>query len=165
MSLKFSNLTRNLVRTLEPGSKLTEHGITIERLSSGDLRYSVNVMVDGRRIHRVIGRESDGVTREQAERAIESLRTQAREQRLNLPKGRKAAPLFQQAAADYLARLEEEGGKAIQRKERHLSLRLVPFFSKLRLDAITGSETHRYARQRQSGGAKPVTCSPETRPV
>jgi hypothetical protein len=30
-------------------------------------------MVDGERIHRVIGRESDGTTREQAERAIERL--------------------------------------------------------------------------------------------
>lgn len=161
MALKFGILTRHAVRSLIFGSKLTEHGITIERLSSDDLRYSVNVMVDGRRIHRVIGRESDGVTREQAERVIESLRTHAREQRLNLPKGRKVAPSFPRAAADYLARLAEEGGKAVPRKERHLSLRLVPFFSTLRLDGITGSDTHRYARQRQSSGAKPGTINRE----
>ena len=59
-------------------------------------------MVDGQRIHRVIGMESDGVTREQAENAIEKLRTEAREGRLNLPKGRKIALGFQEATAKYL---------------------------------------------------------------
>jgi hypothetical protein len=46
-------------------------------------------MVDGQRIHRVIGRESDGTTRTQAEDFIEKVRTEARHGRLNLPKGRK----------------------------------------------------------------------------
>ena len=61
VSLRFSRLDRLAVRKLEPGEKITEHGITVERLANGDLRYSVNVMVDGLRIHRVIGKESDGV--------------------------------------------------------------------------------------------------------
>ncbi|MWN70133.1 hypothetical protein, partial [Escherichia coli] len=90
MALKFARLTRPAIRALAIGEKLAEHGVIAERLKTGDVRYSVNVMVDGQRIHRIVGRESEGVTREQAERAIESFRTKAREGRLDLPSGRKA---------------------------------------------------------------------------
>src|SRR5688572_8288350 len=114
MALKFGRLTRPALRALEAGHRLTEHGITAERLPNGDLRYSVNIMVDGQRIHRVIGRESERVTREQAERAIEKFRTAAREDRLDLPKGRKVHRTFAEAADDYLTRLEESGGKNLK---------------------------------------------------
>ena len=40
--------------------------------------YAVNVMVNGQRIHRVIGRESDGTTRTQAEEFIEKARQDAK---------------------------------------------------------------------------------------
>ena len=50
------------MRSLRPGGTLTEHGINFERIANGDGVFSVNVMVDGERIHRVIGRESEGVT-------------------------------------------------------------------------------------------------------
>lgn len=83
MAQKFSKLTRSNVRKLQAGQKLSEHGIIFERLDSGDGRYSVNIMVDGQRIHRVVGKESDGVTREQAEKFIEQVKTDARQQRLN----------------------------------------------------------------------------------
>jgi hypothetical protein len=62
MSVRFSALDRRLIRQLKPGEKASEHGITVERLTDGDLRYEVGVMVDGKRIHRVIGKASDGVT-------------------------------------------------------------------------------------------------------
>ena len=99
MSLKFTKLTRDACRKAKPGDSISEHGISFERTANGDGRWKINVMVDGQRIHRVIGKESDGVTREQAENAIEKLRTEAREGRLNLPKGRKIALGFQEAAA------------------------------------------------------------------
>ena len=70
------------IRQLGTGQAINEHGITVERLANGDLRYSVNIMVDGRRIHRVIGRESDGVTRTQAEEFIERARSKARDDQL-----------------------------------------------------------------------------------
>jgi hypothetical protein len=57
--LKFSKLNRPELRKLASGQKVTEHGITFERLSNGDGVYSVNIMVDGQRIHRVIGRKTD----------------------------------------------------------------------------------------------------------
>jgi hypothetical protein len=65
MSKTFTKLTRPAMRKLAAGDKLNEHGITFERQANSDGVFSVNVMVDGQRIHRVIGRESDGTTRTQ----------------------------------------------------------------------------------------------------
>jgi hypothetical protein len=67
MTRSFVKITRTRIRTLQPGERLTEQGITFERLSNGDGLFSVNVMVDGKRIHRNLGRESDGVIRTTAE--------------------------------------------------------------------------------------------------
>jgi len=75
MAIKFLKLTRPEIRKLEAGHKIMEHGITFERFANGDGRYTVNIMVDGQRIHRVIGKESDGVTRKQT-RKINSGQTQ-----------------------------------------------------------------------------------------
>ena len=57
------------------------------------------------------GKESEGVTRNQAEDLIAKLRTDARHGRLNLPQGRKLIFGFSQAAEKYLNKLKEEGGK------------------------------------------------------
>jgi hypothetical protein len=125
MAKTFQKLTRPAMRKLSLGKKIAEHGITFERLANGDGVFTVNIMVDGQRIHRVIGRESDGTTRTQAEEFIEKVRRDAREGRLNLLKGRKVALEFQDAAAKYLARLPEEGGKDLVMKERRLRIHLV----------------------------------------
>ena len=66
MAIKFKKLTRINIRKVHPGDKIQEHGICLERLTNGDGRYTVNIMVDGVRVHRVIGKESEGVTRKQA---------------------------------------------------------------------------------------------------
>jgi hypothetical protein len=91
MAKTFIKLTRLIMRRLLPGKKLNEHGIEFERTTNGDGVFTVNIMVDGERIHRVIGRESDGTTRTQAEEFIEKARQDAKAGRLNLPKGRKTA--------------------------------------------------------------------------
>ncbi len=111
MTLRFTRLTRPAVRKLHAGERITEHGITAEGLKDGDVRYSVNVMVDGERIHRVVGRESEGTTRTQAEEFITRVRSEAREGRLSLPKGRKTQLSFASAADAYLKKLKEIGGK------------------------------------------------------
>jgi hypothetical protein len=74
MAKAFVKLTRPAMRKLKPGEKIIEQGISFERLANGDGVFTVNVMVDGQRIHRVIGRESDGTTRTQAEEFIEKVR-------------------------------------------------------------------------------------------
>jgi len=71
MVARFTRLTRPAMRKLAPGRRLHQHGIAYEKLPNGDGRFLVNVMVDGQRVHRVVGLESAGVTREKAEQLIE----------------------------------------------------------------------------------------------
>ena len=144
MAQRFSILTRTQIRKLKPGEKLAEHGITTERLSDGDLRFSINIMVDGTRIHRVVGRQSDGVTRTQCEDFIARARSDARAGRLSLPKGRKLPLTFKAAAGANLERLEGAGGKNIAIKRRHFRMYLIPFFGSARLDGITSFTVARY---------------------
>jgi hypothetical protein len=118
-------------------------------------------MVDGQRIHRVIGRESDGVTRKQAEDFIEKARRDAREGRWNLPKGRKVALGFRKAANQYLERLEEEGGNDLVMKERRLRIHLVPFWGDKPLSSISSFDLERYKKNRVEQGAKVGTINRE----
>ena len=149
MAKTFTKLTRPLMRKLAAGERLNEHGITFERQASGDGVFTVNVMVDGQRIHRVIGRESDGSTRTQAEEFIERVRQDAKAARLNLPAGRKLPMLVKNAAAKYLVRLSESGGKDLKMKRTRLDLHLLPFFGEMPLASVTSFDIERYKRQRQ----------------
>jgi integrase len=163
MALKFTRLTRADIRKLKSGQRIHEHGITVERLRNGDLRYSINVMVDGQRIHRVVGRESENVTREQAERTIETFRTKAREGRLDLPTGRKVHRTFAEAAEDYLERIEHhpKHGRNIGPKRRHIRQRLVPYFKALRADKLTDFAVSHYIKHRRDEGASTATINRE----
>lgn len=167
MSLRFSRLTRPKVRALSSGKKISEHGITAERLTNGDIRYSINVMIDRQRIHRVIGRDSEGVTRKQAERAIEVLRTRAREDRLDLPKGKKTHKTLAEAAKEYLQRLTEtlgegqKGFKDLPNKRRILQNYLIPYFGKRRADQVTSFLVKHYQRKRIDDGAKIASINRE----
>jgi integrase len=161
LALRFRHLDRPAIRRLAAGQKITEHGITAERLVDGDIRWSVNIMVDGQRIHRVIGRESEGVTRTQADEFIEKARSDAREGRLSLPPGRKTHLAFSDAADKYLKQLEETGGKNMTAKERQLKLYLKPFFKSQRLDSISSFTVDRYKRQRVEAGSSNGTVNLE----
>lgn len=157
----FQKLTRPNIRKLAPGQKLTENGIGFERLANGDGVYSVNIMVDRVRVHRVIGRESEGTTRSQCEIFIEIARTAAREERLALPSGRKVALTFPEASKQYLAKLEEIGGKGIDRKKCQLDLHLQPFFREKALAKITSFDLERYKKHRVDEGASFATVNRE----
>jgi integrase len=161
MAKAFLKLTRPAMRKLLPGGKIMEHGITFERLANGDGVFTVNVMVDGQRIHRVIGRESDGTTRTQAEAFIEKSRLAAREGRLNLPQGRKIALGFREAASQYLQRLVEEGGKDLVMKRRRLPIHLVPFFGDTPLSQISTFDVERYKKSRVGEGVQVGTVNRE----
>jgi integrase len=137
MSLRFSRLDRPSIRQLKPGQKITEHGISAERLADSDVRFSVNIMVDGARIHRVLGKESEGVTRTQAEQFIQQARADARSDRLSLPTHRKLPLTFVNAADVYLKKLKEINGKDYKNNEQHIRLHLGPYFGKLRLDRVS----------------------------
>lgn len=161
MAIRFSKLTRPAIRALKVGGSLTEHGITFRRDANGDGVYSVNIMVDRRRIHRVIGRESEGVTRQQAEDFIAQARTDARRQRLELPEGRKTPLGFEESASRYIQRLRDGDGKNIDIKERQLKQHLVPFFAMKPLSAIESFDVERYKKARRSGGAAKATVNRE----
>jgi integrase len=118
-------------------------------------------MVDGQRVHRVIGKESDGVTRKQAETFIEKARTDARRGRLNLPKGRKLRLEFRGVAETYLRRFAEQGGRDICKKRERLNLHLIPFFRHKPLAEVSTFDVDRYKKHRQQEGARPGTINRE----
>ncbi len=160
MARKFKVITREKMRALKPGDKgKIEHGIVFERLANGDGRFSINIMVDAQRIHRVIGRESEGVTRKQAEDYIEQIKTEARQGRLNLPKGRKMVLAFDKAADLYLDKLKEEGGKDLKMKKMRLSHNLIPFFTGKPVMQIGSFDIERFKKKRIDSGVTPGTVN------
>lgn len=138
------------MRRLKFGDKITEHGIAFDRLRSGDGRFSVNIMVDGQRIHRVLGRESDGTTRTLAEQFVNQLRTDAKRHRLSLPKGRKREQSFKEAAEQYMQRLEAGDGKDLKQKVHRLALHLIPFFATKPLSKISSFDVELYKKYRRN---------------
>lgn len=161
MSKRFSKLTRHALRALPPGGSIAEHGIIFRRDAAGDGVFSVNIMVDRKRVHRVIGRESEGATREQAENFIARARTDSRRDRLELPEGRKTVLGFSEAATRYVARLREIGGKNINAKERQLRQHLIPFFGAKPLSHIESFDIERYKKAREGAGAAKATANRE----
>ena len=161
MAIKFSKLTRPSIRSLKASQKISENGITFERLANGDGRYSVNIMVDGQRIHRTIGKESEGVTRKQVEDFIEQVKTESRTGRLNLPEGRKLTLGFKEAAFAYLKRLPEEGGKDLKAKTMRLNQHLTPFYKSKPLSGIYTFDVERYKKHRLDYKAAPGTVNRE----
>ena len=147
MSRKFDKLTREAMRALPAGKHIVEHGITYIKLKNGDGRFQACIMVNGKRIHRVIGNESEGITRTQAEQAIEKFKHGGRENRLSLPKGRKLPMSFKQAAAQYEERLEVEDGKSLAIKKRQLKQKLIPFFGDTALEEINSFQIEQFKSQ------------------
>ena len=88
-------------------------------------------MADDKRIHGIAGRESHGMTRTQAEELIAKVRTDAKHNRLSLPKGRKVPLEFDAAATRYLECLLEEGDKELKARKHRLEDRLLPFCGRL----------------------------------
>ena len=147
MAKIFQKLTRQEMRKLSACEKIIEHGIAFERMGNGDGTFSINIMADRVRVHRVIGRESDGTTRTQAEEFIEKIRRDCRDDRLGLPKGRKTSLGFREAAAkQYILRMHDEGGKGIKRKHHILDLHLVPFFGDTPIGRLTSSDVERFKK-------------------
>ncbi|WP_395001536.1 tyrosine-type recombinase/integrase [Sphingomonas sp.] len=161
MSIRAGRMNRTAIRALAPGEKITEGGVIATRLANGDTRYSVNIQVDGERIHRVVGLESEGTTHHQARMAIEKWKTEARTGRLDLPKGRKLHRSFSEGSAEYMQRLKETGGKNILIKERHFKQRLDPYFGNTRIDQIKDFAVLHYVRERLVAGATQATVNRE----
>lgn len=150
MAKKFEKLTAPNLKTLAPGAEITENGIRFRRAKKDDGIWGVFVMVDGQRISRTLGRQSEGVTRKKAENFVEQARTDARHGRLNLPKGRKTVLRFDEAAEKYLERLEQGDGRNLKKKREQLRLHLKPFFGEMPLSGISTFAVDRYKKHRLS---------------
>jgi integrase len=159
--MKFERLTRPAMRALLPGQSLTEHGITYKVFRKKGGRFEVNFMVEGERIHRVVGWELDGTTLTTAVEYMEQKRAAAREGRNNLPKGRKLHLTLEAAADQYVQRLKESDGKNLVKKEQHLKLHLKPYFGHLQLTKICETEIGRYKAKRKKDGAAVGTINRE----
>jgi hypothetical protein len=130
-------------------SRIRESGIIAERTAAG-IHLSVNIMVDGRRVHRRFGL---GATITECRQFIEQSRTDARHGRLNLPPGRKLRLTVEKAASDYLDRLARANGRNLKIKARHLRMYLIPHFAGERLDHINDFAVERYKKARREAGA------------
>jgi integrase len=154
-------LTRLDLRKLQPGQHLTAGGIRFDRLADGDGRYTVELMVDRVRIHRVVGLESEGVTLTQAEQVIVQWRADARRERLSLPQGRKVALGFSAAADEYLQRLASSQGRNLKQKRQQLMQHFKPFLGDKPLSKIAPFDLQRYVKARQVAGAAAATINSE----
>lgn len=161
MSKRFELLTRPRMRALAPGKALSEHGIKYEKLPNGDSRFTVAFRADGKRIHRVVGLESHGITREDAEKVVAQIKTDASHDRLNLPKARKRHMTFEECASIYIQRLKESDGKNIEKKESQLKHHLIPFFKSQPLSSICETEIGRFKKKRKEAGAAIATINRE----
>jgi integrase len=159
--MKFKTLTRANIRNVERHQKLQENGIEFDRLANGDGRYRINIMVSGQRIHRLVGKESDGTTRLHAEKLLAKFRNEAHEARLNLPKGRKPTFRFKEAAEQYLEKQISTQAKNLKSKIYQLKLHLIPFFDNTPLDKIMDDDVERYKNKRLDQGVCEGTINRE----
>ena len=144
----YEKLTRIACRALKVGSSLHENGIIYTKLSNGYGRWRINVMVNGVRIHRTVGHDKDGTTREKVKAILMKLVADARDERLNLPQGRKLSLTFQECAKKYQKLMEESGGNNLIKKKEHLDNQLIPFFKQMAMDKITEFDIARYKKFR-----------------
>lgn len=141
---KYTKLIRESIKALKSQESICENNIKFERLKNGDGRYSVYGKANGIRFNRIVGLESHGVTRSQAEEVLLKLMQDAKENRFSLPKGRKNEPLFQALVKQYIDQLRQISGKNIERKEKQLETHVIPFFKNKPLSQINTFEIERF---------------------
>lgn len=144
--------------SLKPGEMVRAGGVEYLAMER-DGRWSINVMIEGKRTHRVIGRVSEGITHSDARDAIAHLRAGVQS---GVPRKRRSTSMTLTAAAsEYLDVLTSFGGKNIQEKETHLRLHLCPELGHRALDRITEEAWVAYVGRRRSEGASPATVNRE----
>lgn len=150
---------RHKLRALQPGQVVRSGGIVYTKVA-GDGRWSINVMVQGQRIHKTLGMESEGVTLSQAQDAIIRARSGLLD---GLPKRRatKRIATLAEASSQYLDYLRTHAGKNCAAKEAHLRLHLLPALGRLRLDGISEDVWLKYVSGREAEAAQPGTINRE----
>lgn len=157
--MKFRVITPANRRNLAPGQRLTEHGITIEKLADGDEKWSLVFMYLRTRVKRVLGLKSENWNATRALEYRDQIRADIREGLVTLPKGRKTPLRFAELAKWYLAELEASGGKNLSRKRLQLERRLVPTLGNLVVELITEEHVGRYRHAMIQSGLSPATVN------
>lgn len=158
----FSKLTRSAQRALKAGESISEHGITYTRLNNGDGRWSINVMVNRRRHHQVVGLESEGYTRTQAEDVIATLKASKRTAAHGVHGSRQTAALtVSQAADDYLAYLRTHDGRDVATKEMRFREHIKPHLGRRSIAKLTDDDWLGYVDARKKEGAAASTINRE----
>lgn len=158
----FAKLTRTGMRGLQPGQSISEHGITYTRLAGGDGRWTVNVMVNRRRHHQVVGLESEGYTRTQAEDLVATLKAAKRADAHGVSGSRRPASMtVASAAADYLDYLAKHDGKDLDSKRRRFQQHLTPHLGGRQVARLTDDDWLAYVATRKAEGASPGTINRE----
>lgn len=156
-----SSLTRSKLRRLAVGESVSERGVTYTRLA-GDGRWSVNVMVNRVRHHLVVGLESEGFTKTQAEAVVAALKAKKREASHGVPAPKHRARLsLARAAPIYLEHLSTHGGKDIEGKRGRFERHLVRLLGHVDLARLTELDWQRYTATRVAEGAAPGTINRE----
>jgi len=149
------------IKTLSAGQILTSGGIEARRLTN-DTAYYANVMIDGLRIRRLLGKRSEGFNLARARQAITQLKARANDKDALIQlSGKGAKPLsFEQGATEYLALSTQNGGLNLRQKRQQLTDHLVPHFGKFDLPKITAADVDCYVTTRlDSGAAAGTVCS------
>lgn len=158
----YAKLTRSSLRGLQPGQSISEHGITYTRLAGGDGRWTVNVMVNRRRHHQVVGLESEGYTRTQAEDLVATLKAAKRTDAHGVTGSRRPASMtIRQAADEYLTYLALHNGKDIQAKRMRFREHLTPHMGGKAAARLSADDWLAYVGKRLSEGASPSTVNRE----
>lgn len=161
MAIKYEILTRENMRKLQAGNYLIENCVVYKKTNNNDGIFSICARVDGQRIRRTVGKESEGVTLKLVEQVLEKLKTEAREDRLNLPKGRKLHMRLDEASEKYLTNIELEGGRNVDKKRQHLRDHIRPFFKNAVVTQITTFDIERYKKHRLEQEAAKATINRE----
>lgn len=155
------DLSRAATRKLRQGQSVTAKGITYTRLE-GDGRWSINVMVNRVRHHLVVGLESEGYTRTQAEDVIAGLKAKKREHDHGVAAPRHQARLsITKGVDDYLDFLRSHGGRDIDAKVARFSQHIVPHLGTISMAALTDDDWSRYVAIRMKEKAAPSTINRE----
>jgi integrase len=157
----FDRLSRPALRKVSIGASIAQGGIVYTRLRS-DGRWSINVMVNRVRHHIVVGLESEGFTRTQAEDVIAGLKAKKREQQHGVasPKHR-VRHSVSQAAKAYLSYLEEHGGKDIEGKRGRFDRHITRLLGNVSVAKLTENDWSKYIATRSSEGAATGTINRE----
>jgi integrase len=149
------------VRKLKTGESIAERGVTYTKLE-GDGRWSVNVMVNRARHHVVVGLESEGYTRTQAEEVIAGLKAKKREQEHGVaaPKHR-VRHNIEKSSASYLAYLEEHGGKDVEGKRGRFERHINRLLGNVSVAKLSEHDWSKYVAKRTIEGAAAGTINRE----